>query len=37
MTDSTEYKIKRAYYDLVTESLNPRDNENFSEIYAYVS
>tara|TARA_B000000460_G_scaffold122892_1_gene86516 strand:+ start:377 stop:895 length:519 start_codon:yes stop_codon:yes gene_type:complete len=29
--------IKRAYYDLVTKSSNPRKNENFSEMYADVS
>ena len=31
------HEIKRAYYDLVTKSSNPRENENFSEMYADVS
>lgn len=29
--------IKRAYYDLASKSSNPRENENFSEMYSDVS
>ena len=32
-----KHLIKRAYYDLATKSSNPRENENFSEMYSDVS